>query len=216
MLELRDIRASHGPVEAVRGVSLTVPDGSVLAVIGDNGAGKTTLARAVAGLHRPRRGDVRTQARDLSRGSALETARAGVALVPQGRRLFGSLTVEQHLAVTRRHRRERAMAVEELLELFPHLRTRRTVRARSLSGGEQQMLAIARAVLLGPDVVVMDEPTEGLAPAVVELVGALIARLREDGVSVLLLEQRGAFPLAVADEVLEMERGVIARQEAVA
>ncbi|HEX6023407.1 MAG TPA: ATP-binding cassette domain-containing protein [Solirubrobacter sp.] len=216
MLELRDICAWHGPVEAVRGVSLTVPDGSVLAVVGANGAGKSTLARAVAGLHRSRRGVVRTQARDLSSCSAVEIARAGVALVPQGRRLFGSLTVDEHLAVTLRHRRERAMAVDELLELFPQLRERRTVRAKSLSGGEQQMLAIARAVLLGPDVVVMDEPTEGLAPAVVELVGALVARLREDDVSVLLLEQRGAFPLAVADEVLEMDRGVIARQEAVA
>jgi branched-chain amino acid transport system ATP-binding protein len=216
MLELRDVCASYGPVEAVRGVSLTVPDGSVLALVGANGAGKTTLARAVAGLHRARGGEIRTQTRDLSRCSALETARAGVTLVPQGRRLFGSLTVDEHLAVTRRHRRPRAPAPEELLELFPQLRERRKVRARSLSGGEQQMLAIARAVLLGPDVVILDEPTEGLAPAVVELVGALVARLRDDGVSVLLLEQRGAFPLAVADEVVEMERGVIARQEAVA
>jgi branched-chain amino acid transport system ATP-binding protein len=215
MLELRDVCAAYGPVEAVRGVSLSVPDGSVLAVIGANGAGKTTLARAVAGLHRSQ-GEIRTQARDLSRCSAMTAARAGVTLVPQGRRLFGSLTVAEHLAVTRRHRRSGAMAVDELLELFPQLRERHNVRARSLSGGEQQMLAIARAVALGPDVVVMDEPTEGLAPAVVELVGALIARRREDGVSVLLLEQRGAFPLAVADEVLEMERGVIARQEAVA
>jgi branched-chain amino acid transport system ATP-binding protein len=216
MLELRDVCASYGPVEAVRGVSLTVPDGSVLALVGPNGAGKTTLARAVAGLHRGRGGQIRTQARELSRSSALETARAGVTLVPQGRRLFGSLTVDEHLALARRHRRPRAPAVEELLDLFPQLRERRTVRARSLSGGEQQMLAIARAVLPGPDVVVMDEPTEGLAPAVVELVGALVTRLREDGVSVLLMEQRGAFPLAVADDVLEMERGVIARQEAVA
>jgi branched-chain amino acid transport system ATP-binding protein len=216
MLELHDVCASYGPVEAVRGVSLTVPDGGVLAVVGVNGAGKTTLARTVAGLHRGRGGGIRTQARNLSRCSALETARAGVTLVPQGRRLFGSLTVAQHLAVTRRHRRPRALAVDELLELFPQLRERLGVRARSLSGGEQQMLAIARAVLLGPDVVVMDEPTEGLAPAVVELVGALVARLRDDGVSVLLLEQHGAFPSAVADEVVEMERGVIARQEAVA
>jgi branched-chain amino acid transport system ATP-binding protein len=108
------------------------------------------------------------------------------------------------------------LAVDELLDLFPQLRERLGVRARALSGGEQQMLAIARAVLLGPDVVVMDEPTEGLAPAVVRLVGALVARLRDDGVSVLLMDQHGAFPPAVADEVVEMERGVIARQEAVA
>jgi branched-chain amino acid transport system ATP-binding protein len=213
MLEVRDVCAWHGPVEAVRGVSLQVPDGCVIAVVGPNGAGKTTLARAVAGLHRARRGAVRTQVRDLSDCSAVEAARAGVTLVPQGRRLFGSLTVAQHLAVARRHRRPRAMTVEQLLELFPALRARLRVRARSLSGGEQQMLAIARAVLLGPDVVVMDEPTEGLAPAVVDLVAGLIAHLRDDGVSVLLMEQRGAFPLAVADEVLEMARGALCPQE---
>jgi ABC-type branched-subunit amino acid transport system ATPase component len=108
------------------------------------------------------------------------------------------------------------LAVDQLLDLFPQLRDRPGVRARALSGGEQQILATARAVLLGPDVVVMHEPTEGLAPAVVRLVGALVARLRDDGVSVLLMDQHGAFPPAVADEVVEMERGVIARQEAVA
>src|SRR3954451_1682489 len=164
----------------------------------------TWLARAVAGLHRGRGGEIRTQARDLSRCSAPETARAGVTLVPQGRRLLGSLTVAQHLAVTRLHRRPRALPVDELLDLFPQLRERLGVRARALSGGEQQMLAIARTV--------MDEPTEGLAPAVVRLIGALVARLRDDGVSVLLMDQHGAFPPAVADEVVEMERGVIARQ----
>ncbi len=209
--------AAYGPEQAVRGVSLQVPDASVVAVVGPNGAGKTTLARAVAGLHRARSGDIRTQRRDLSHCSAMDTARAGVTLVPQGRRLFGSLSVEQHFAVACRRRRPGAMAVDALLDLFPQLRERLNVRARSLSGGEQQMLAIARAVLPGPDVVVMDEPTEGLAPAVVELVGGLVARLRADGVSVLLMEQSGAFPLAIADEVLEMERGAVCRpQEALA
>jgi branched-chain amino acid transport system ATP-binding protein len=213
MLELRDLCARYGPVEAVRGVSLQVPDGVVVAVVGPNGAGKTTLARTVAGLHRARGGTVRTQARELSGASAVETARGGVTLVPQGRRLFGSLTVAEHLAVAQRHRRPRAMAVDELLGLFPQLRARLRVRARALSGGEQQMLAIARAVLLGPDAIVMDEPTEGLAPAVVELVAGLIARLRADGVSVLLMEQAGAFPAAVADEVLTMQRGALRPQE---
>jgi branched-chain amino acid transport system ATP-binding protein len=213
MLELRDICARYGPVEAVRGLSLEVPDGAVLAVVGPNGAGKTTLARAVAGLHRPRSGTVRTQARDLSGCGAVETARAGVTLVPQGRRLFGSLTVAEHLAVAQRHARPRALAVDELLGLFPQLRARLRVRARALSGGEQQMLAIARAVALGPDAIVMDEPTEGLAPAVVELVAGLIARLRAEGVSVLLMEQAGAFPAAVADEVVTMQRGALRAQE---
>jgi branched-chain amino acid transport system ATP-binding protein len=193
----------------VRGVSLKVPDGQVLAVVGPNGAGKSTLARSIAGLHRARTGEVRTQHGDLSACSVVEVARAGVTLVPQGRRLFGSLTVAEHLVVAGRHRRDRAMSPDELLELFPQLSRRMKVRARSLSGGEQQMLAIARAVLLGPDVVVMDEPTEGLSPAVVELVAGLVARLRADGVSVLLMEQSGAFPFDVADQVLAMDRGVL-------
>jgi len=209
LLEVGDIHAQHGAVEAVRGVSLKVPDGQVVAVVGPNGAGKTTLARSIAGLHRARTGEVRTQHGDLSACSTVEVARAGVTLVPQGRRLFGSLTVAEHLVVARRHRRDRAMSTDELLELFPQLSRRMKVRARSLSGGEQQMLAIARAVLLGPDVVVMDEPTEGLAPAVVELVAGLVARLRAEGVSVLLMEQSGAFPFDVADQVLAMDRGVL-------
>ena len=209
MLEVGDMRALHGAVEAVRGVSLKMSDGQVLAVVGPNGAGKTTLARSIAGLHRARTGEVRTQHGDLSACSTVEVARAGVTLVPQGRRLFGSLTVAEHLVVARRHRRDRAMSTDELLELFPQLSRRMKVRARSLSGGEQQMLAIARAVLLGPDVVVMDEPTEGLAPAVVELVAGLVARLRAEGVSVLLMEQSGAFPFDVADQVLAMDRGVL-------
>jgi branched-chain amino acid transport system ATP-binding protein len=207
MLELVDLRARHGSVEAVRGVSLVVPDGCVLAVVGPNGAGKTTLAHAVAGLHRDREGVIRTGRRELSSCSAVETARAGVALVPQGRRLFPSLTVAEHLAIARR--RPGAMSTEELIELVPSLGARLKVRARSLSGGEQQMLAIGRAVLPGPEVLIMDEPTEGLAPAVVDLVRGLIAHQRERGVSVLLLEQQARFPYEVADEALEMDRGVL-------
>jgi branched-chain amino acid transport system ATP-binding protein len=210
MLELTDIRAAHGAAEVVRGVSLRVAPGSVLAVVGSNGAGKTTLARTVAGLHRAAGGSVRLADRDLTGTGAVAPARAGLTLVPQGRRLFGSLTVAEHLALAQRHRRPGAMDTAELLELFPQLERRHRVRARSLSGGEQQMLAIGRAVLLGPSVLVMDEPTEGLAPAVVALVAGLIARLREQGTGVLLLEQLGSFPFGVADEVVGMERGALA------
>ena len=209
MLELVGLQARHGSIEAVRGVSLVVPDGSVVAIVGPNGAGKSTLAHAVAGLHRARSGVVRTGRRDLTGASAVESARAGIALVPQGRRLFGSLTVNEHFAIARRHRRPGAISTDELLELFPSLGNRLKVRARSLSGGEQQMLAIARAVLPGPEVLVLDEPTEGLAPAVVDLVGRLVRRQRSSAVSVLLLEQHGRFPFAVADEVLSMDRGLL-------
>ena len=209
MLEVRDLRARHGAVHVLRGVSLTVDPGEVVAVVGANGAGKTTLARAVTGLHRQRSGHVLLSGTDLGTSSAVAVARAGVTLVPQGRRLFSSLTVAEHLRLTRIRRRPRAMSVDQLIEIFPRLEERRNVRARSLSGGEQQMLAISRAVLLGPDVLVMDEPTEGLAPSVVDLVARLIARLREQGVAVLVMEQVGGFPFAVADRVLAMDRGLI-------
>lgn len=211
MLEVEDLRARYGRAQVVRGVSLEVPAGSVLAVIGGNGAGKTTLARAVMGIHRDRSGSVRVGRRDVSALGAVRTARAGIALVPQGRRVFGSLTVAEHLAVARLHARPGAMSADQVLGLFPRLAERQGVRARSLSGGEQQMLAIARAVLAGPDVLVLDEPTEGLAPGVVDLVAGLVRRLRAGGVAVLLLEQNSGFPFTVADQVLAIERGEVRR-----
>ena len=209
MLEVVDLRASYGRAEVLRGVSFEVGAGEVVAVVGDNGAGKSTLARAVCGVHRATSGTVRLDGRDLRGCSTVEVARAGVNLVPQGRRLFGSLTVAEHIAVARLHSRQRALPPAQLLEVFPRLQERSRVRARSLSGGEQQMLAITRAVLLGPDVLVLDEPTEGLAPAVVELVATLVGRLRQAGVAVLLLEQNGWFPNEISDRVLSIERGVI-------
>ena len=209
MLEVFDLAASYGPVVAVRGVSFGVSPGEVLAVIGPNGAGKSTLAHAVAGLHRQRSGRVRLHGADLSRASAVATARAGLTLVPQGRRLFGSCTVAEHVKIASLHSRPGAMSVEQVLEVFPRLRERWQVRARSLSGGEQQMLAITRAVLLGPAVLVLDEPTEGLAPSMVTLVGELVGRLRDQGIATLLMEQHGGFPFSVADRVLYLDRGAL-------
>jgi branched-chain amino acid transport system ATP-binding protein len=209
MLELIDVSAFHGAVQAVRGASLHVPAGRVTAVVGPNGAGKSTLARTIAGLHRGRTGTIRLDGEDISHASAVDVARSGIAIVPQGRRLFPSLTVAEHLTLARRHRRDGATTPDELLELFPNLARRLKVRARSLSGGEQQMLAIGRAVLLGPIVLVMDEPTEGLAPAVVELVEGLITHLREKGVGILLFEQVGLFPTDIADDVATMSRGIV-------
>jgi branched-chain amino acid transport system ATP-binding protein len=209
MLEVANLRAWHGPAQVVRGATFDVPLERVTAIVGPNGAGKTTLARTLAGLHRARDGSIVLSGRDLSNAGATQVARAGLTYVPQGRRLFASLTVAEHIGLARRRARPGAMQVDELLELFPHLERRMKVRARLLSGGEQQMLAIARAVLPGPEALVLDEPTEGLAPAVVELVGALIERLREQGVGVLLLEQQGRFPFDVADEVIAIDRGVL-------
>lgn len=213
MLEIAQLRAYYGRAEAVRGVSLDVPRGRIVAVVGPNGAGKSTLAYAVCGLHSPRAGTVRVNGRDVSALRTPDIARAGLTLVPQGRRVFGSLTVEEHLDVAGRNARPGALTRGELLELFPSLRARRRVHARMLSGGEQQMLAIARAVLLGPAFIVLDEPTEGLAPAVVDLVGTLLRRLREAGVGVLLMEQARRFPFEVADVVHSIDRGALASLE---
>jgi branched-chain amino acid transport system ATP-binding protein len=209
VLEVAGLRASYGNAEVLRGVSFAVGPGEVVAIVGGNGAGKSTLARSICGIHRARNGVVRLHDQDLGSCTTVEVARAGITLVPQGRRLFGSLTVAEHLTVAGLHRRPHAMTKAQVIELFPRLGERLRVRGRSLSGGEQQMLAIARAVLLGPDVLVMDEPTEGLAPAVVDLVGALIRHLRERGAGIVLMEQDGWFPREVADRTLIIDRGLI-------
>ena len=212
MLEVINLSAHYGPAQVVRGVSFTVGAGEIVAVVGPNGAGKSTIAQAVCGVHAARSGIVRLHDRDLSALGAVDIARAGLTLVPQGRRVFGSLTVDEHLQIAGIRRRPGGLSRDELLELFPPLRKRLRVRARSLSGGEQQMLAITRAVLLGPDVLVLDEPTEGLAPSVVGLVGALMVRLAGRRVGMLLLEQSRGFPFEVAHRVLAIDRGVLTGQ----
>lgn len=209
MLEVSAMKASYGAVEAVRGATLSLATGEVLAVIGPNGAGKSTLAHAITGVHKRRTGRVVLDGRDLTGASAVTISRAGMTLVPQGRRLFGSCTVAEHVMLTSIHRRPGALPLDDILELFPRLRERWNVRAKALSGGEQQILSIARAALLGPSVIVLDEPTEGLAPSIVDLVGQLIGRLRDQGVATLLMEQHGGFPFTVADRVLTIDRGVL-------
>jgi branched-chain amino acid transport system ATP-binding protein len=210
MLETAALSAWFGRAQVVRDASFDVGAGEVVAIVGPNGAGKTTLVRALVGLHAARAGDVRVDGRVLGAGDAIAAARAGVALVPQGRRVFRSLTVAEHLTIARRAARGRdALALDDLFAVFPSLSERLRVRARALSGGEQQMLAIARAVCTGPSVLVLDEPTEGLAPAIVDKVGALVVRLAARGVAVLLTEQQGAFPHTVADRMLAMHRGVV-------
>jgi branched-chain amino acid transport system ATP-binding protein len=210
MLEMTAVSAWFGRAQVVRDVSFDVGPGEVAAVVGPNGAGKTTLVRAAAGLHAARSGAVRVDGRALPAGDPIAAARAGIAIVPQGRRVFRSLTVAEHLAIASRGARARdALSRDELFAVFPRLAERLGVRARALSGGEQQMLAIARADCTAPSVLVLDEPTEGLAPAIVDAVGALVTRLAASGIAVLLTEQQGAFPHAVASRVLQMHRGVV-------
>lgn len=207
MLEVEELRANYGAVEAVRGATFGLAAGEVLAVTGPNGAGKSTLANAVAGVHADRTGTVRLSGSVLPPGRPVVAVRGGMTLVPQGRRVFGSCTVREHVALARGGRPQHAVGLDDVLDHFPRLRERWQVRAHQLSGGEQQMLAVTRAVLLGPAVLVLDEPTEGLAPAIVEAVCGLVRVLRDRGVGVLLMEQPGAAALVLADRVADMDRG---------
>jgi branched-chain amino acid transport system ATP-binding protein len=209
MLAVEDLSASYGAVQAVRSVSFEVAAGEVLAVAGPNGAGKSTLANVLAGLHRSRSGRILLDGTDLSSARATQTSRAGVTLVPQGRRVFGSCTVAEHVDLAESRARAGAIGIEQVLTHFSRLHDRWTVRARQLSGGEQQMLAITRAVLLGPRVLVLDEPTEGLAPAIVTAVAGLVRDLRDQGVAVVLMEQPGPFVDTLADRTVTMDRGLI-------
>jgi branched-chain amino acid transport system ATP-binding protein len=208
MLEVEHLQARYGAIQAVRDVSFRLDPGEVLAVLGANGAGKSTLAGTLAGLHPARSGSVRLRDTDLSDAGPTRRARSGITVVPQGRRVFGSCTVAEHVGLADARARAGALELDELLGLFPRLRDRWHVRARELSGGEQQMLAITRAVLLGPVVLILDEPTEGLAPSIVSAVGGLVRRLSSRGVAVLLMERPGAFPEALAHRVVAMDRGL--------
>ena len=219
VLEVRDLQVSYaGAVQALRGVSLKVPEGAVVAVLGNNGAGKSTLLRAISGTLPAQRGRVNDgtiefAGRSLVGTDAAEIARAGLVQVPEGRRIFGHMTVEENLragglAARDKAARERGRA--RVAELFPILGERRTQRAGLLSGGEQQMLAIGRALMAGPRVLLLDEPSLGLAPRIVEQVADVIREINRAGVTVVLVEQNAAMALAVADEAVVLEVGRVA------
>ncbi len=215
MLELAGVSAGYGRLVAIRDVSLEVPAGKVATVIGANGAGKTTLLRVISGLIPPRSGRLRLNGQDITGWPPERVVAAGVAHVPERRQLFGSMRVEDNLLLGAylRLRRERRRAVEEDLErvyeLFPRLRERRRQVAATLSGGEQQMLAIGRALMARPQVLLLDEPSLGLAPLLVRELFRVIRRLREEGYTVLLVEQNAHQALRVADVAYVMETGTI-------
>ena len=207
VLELHDVHTYYGESHVLQGVSLGVPAGQVVAILGRNGAGKTTLVRTTIGFTPPRRGTVRFKGDDITRWPSYRAVERGMALVPQGRRVFPSLSVIENLEVARRDGGRWTLA--RVLELFPRLRERGTNRAGKLSGGEQQMLAIGRALMTNPDLLLMDEPTEGLAPLIVREVGRVIAELKREGLSILLVEQNLPLALSVADTVHVLSRGQI-------
>ena len=209
LLEVRGLRAGYGGSAVLHGVDLTLREGKAVALLGRNGVGKSTFLWAVMGLLRPSAGSVRLRGRELAGRPANLVARAGVALVPQGRRVFADLTVEQNLQVAAGPRRTGPWTPQRVYQVLPQLAERRRHRADQLSGGEQQMLAIARALLLNPSLLLLDEPSDGLAPAVVARVGQLLGELRDQGLSVLLVEQDLRSAFAVADEVAVMRKGEI-------
>jgi len=209
MLEVRDLHAAYGESMVLQGASLRVGPGQVAAVLGRNGVGKTTLMRAIGGLMPVRRGSVILKGADVTGLPAHEIARRGVGLVPQGRRVFASLDVREHLAVGDRRGNGRGWNLTRVVALFPRLSERLRHRAGKLSGGEQAMLACGRALVGNPDVLLMDEPSEGLAPLLVRELGRVVLELKRQGTAILLVEQNLAFALRVADHVYLMSKGRI-------
>jgi branched-chain amino acid transport system ATP-binding protein len=216
ILEVRDVHTYYGQSHVLQGVSLDVPEGRVVALLGRNGVGKTTLMRSIIGFTPPRRGSILYRGRDIAGLASHRIARLGIGLVPQGRRVFPSLDVGEHLTVNARGPargsaapRGAAWTLDRVLGLFPRLRERLRNRGNALSGGEQQMLATGRALVTNPDLLLMDEPTEGLAPLIVRELGRIIADLRAEGISILLVEQNLGFALELADHVYVLSKGTI-------
>ena len=209
-LALERVDALYGDSHVLHGVSFNLREGRVLALLGRNGAGKTTCMSAIIGFLPPRKGAIRLFGEPIA-GLAPETiARKGVGFVPQGRRIFATLTVRENLRVSERRSASSAWNLASVFELFPRLEERAEQVAGSLSGGEQQMLAIARALMGNPRVLLMDEPSEGLAPLIVAEVGRTIARLKAEGQSILLVEQNVQLALELADEVVILNTGRVA------
>jgi branched-chain amino acid transport system ATP-binding protein len=206
-LAVRDLHAYYGESHVLQGVSLDVGEGESVALLGRNGAGKTTTINAIVGFLRPRAGTVRVAGHEVTGRPPHQVAAAGVALVPQGRRVFSDLTVRENLTIAARGNGGWDLA--RVLELFPSLERRLANRGDELSGGEQQMVAIGRALLRDPALLLLDEPSEGLAPKLVELVGDALVRLRESGLSLLLVEQNLALATRVAQRVYVMNKGTI-------
>ena len=209
-LELTDLVVNYGRTEAVRGVSLVVPPGQVVALIGANGAGKTTIMRTISGLLRPRSGRVRFDGADITGWKAHRIAAAGLLQVPEGRQCFAELTVAENLALGAYlvpERAEIARRQDAVLTRFPRLAERLQQLAGSLSGGEQQMLAIGRALMGAPRLLLLDEPSMGLAPLFVDEIFGIVASLKREGTTILLVEQNASAALEIADEAYVLETG---------
>jgi branched-chain amino acid transport system ATP-binding protein len=214
MLEVRGLHSYYGDAHILHGVSLDVAPAEIVALLGRNGMGKTTLIRSIMGLAPPqvREGSIRFEDEDLRTLRPHTIAQRKIALVPQGRRLFASLTVTEHLSMLKPASAKDGWNLTRVFETFPRLAERRHHRGTQLSGGERQMLAVGRALLLDPKLILMDEPSEGLAPVMVQHLETVIANLRTEGLGILLVEQNLYSALAVADRLFVMETGEIVHQ----
>jgi branched-chain amino acid transport system ATP-binding protein len=205
ILQVEDIHTYYGDAYVLQGLSLELGQGQILGLLGRNGVGKTTLVNSIVGFNRPRRGRILFKGEDVTGFTSFQTVRMGMGLVPQGRRVFASLTVEENLNVAKTH--ENGWTLRRVYELFPRLEERRRQRAKTLSGGEQQMLAIARGLMTNPDCLIMDEPSEGLAPIIIQTVWQAVSKLKAQGLSILLVEQNAALALQLVDYVHVISKG---------
>ncbi len=215
LLDMKDVVVRYGKATALQGVSMDIPQDEIVTLIGSNGAGKTTTLRAISGLNVPSSGEIRFQGRLINGVEPHEIVRMGVAHVPEGRRVFGPMSVEENLELGAYLRRDRPGIEQDLsrmYESFPRLKERRRQAAGSLSGGEQQMLAIARALMTSPKVLLLDEPSLGLSPILVREVGKIIKRINGQGVTVILIEQNARMALRLAHRAYILELGKIILQ----
>ncbi len=208
ILRVEDVHTYYGDAYVLQGLSLELAEGQILGLLGRNGVGKTTLVNSIVGFNRPRRGRIVFKGEDVTRVSSFQTIRKGLGLVPQGRRVFATLTVEENLLVAKS--KSGSWSLKRVYELFPRLEERRGQRAKTLSGGEQQMLAIARGLMTDPDCLIMDEPSEGLAPIIIQAVWQAVSKLKAQGLSILLVEQNAALALQLVDYVHVISKGTVA------
>ncbi len=216
MLQVDDIQSYYGESHVLHGVSMTVQQGTVAALLGRNGMGKTTTIRSIIGFTPPRSGTVRFKEKDITHLKPFQIAQLGIGLIPQGRNIFPSLSVKENLTMAARTRnKEGVWSLDRVYSQFPLLKERSNLKGNLLSGGEQQMLAIGRALMTNPELLLMDEPSEGLAPLIVREIGSIIGQLKTGGFSILLVEQNLPMAMEIADYAYIISKGTIVHESTI-